>query len=125
VATLYHFAGNPAPYAYTSLPVLLGTLGGITLVIGTGGLLWVRRARDPALSHVSLDKLDGAFIVLLLLTGATGLALLGLRSHAAMGVLLMLHLGVVLALFVTLPYGKFVHGFYRLAALVKFRREQE
>ena len=26
----------------------------------------------------------------------------------------------VLALFVTLPYGKMVHGVYRLAALVKF-----
>jgi citrate/tricarballylate utilization protein len=34
-----------------------------------------------------------------------------------MGFLLVLHLGTVLALFVTLPYGKFVHGFYRIAAL--------
>jgi citrate/tricarballylate utilization protein len=124
VATLYHFAGYPAPYAYTSLPVLLGTVGGVALVIGTAGLLRVRRARDPALSHASQDKLDGAFITLLLLTGGTGLALLALREHAAMGVLLIVHLGIVLALFATLPYGKFVHGLYRLAALVKFRREQ-
>ena len=124
VATLYHFAGHPAPYAYTSLPVLLGTLGGIALVIGTAGLLRLRRARDPKLSHASQDKLDGAFVTLLLLTGATGLVLLALRDHAAMGVLLIVHLGLVLALFVTLPYGKFVHGLYRLAALVKFRREQ-
>ena len=124
VATLYHFAGNVAPYAYTSLPVLLGTFGGVALVVGTAGLLAVRRARDPALSHESQDKLDGAFIALLLLTGGTGLVLLALRGHAAMGVLLIVHLGIVLALFVTLPYGKFVHGLYRLAALVKFRREQ-
>ena len=41
-----------------------------------------------------------------------------------MGALLIVHLGIVLALFVTLPYGKFVHGLYRLAALVKYRREQ-
>ena len=27
-----------------------------------------------------------------------------------MGLLLVVHLGVVLALFLTLPYGKFVHG---------------
>jgi len=124
VAALYHFAGNPAPYAYTSLPVVLGTLGGFALAIGTAGLLSMRRARDPALSHASQDKLDGAFIALLLLTSATGLALLALRGHAAMGVLLIVHLGIVLALFVTLPYGKFVHGLYRLAALVKYRREQ-
>ena len=124
VATLYHFAGYPAPYAYTSLPVLLGTLGGAALVVGTAGLLWTRRARDPKLSHASQDKLDGAFVALLLLTGGTGLVLLALRSHAAMGVLLIVHLGLVLALFVTLPYGRFVHGLYRLAALVKYRREQ-
>jgi len=125
VAALYHFAGYPAPYAYTSLPVVLGTLGGVALVIGTAGLLWVRRTRDPQLSHASQDKLDGAFVTLLLLAGGTGLVLLALRDHAAMGALLIVHLGAVLALFVTLPYGKFVHGFYRLAALVKFRREQE
>ena len=40
-----------------------------------------------------------------------------------MGVLLVVHLGVVLALFLTLPYGKFVHGLYRTAALLKYRRE--
>jgi citrate/tricarballylate utilization protein len=40
-----------------------------------------------------------------------------------MGLLLVVHLGAVLALFVTLPYGKFVHGIYRTAALVKFARE--
>jgi citrate/tricarballylate utilization protein len=35
VATLYHyFFGLQAPYALTSLPVLLGTAGGIGLVIG-------------------------------------------------------------------------------------------
>ena len=34
------------------------------------------------------------------------------------------HLAVVLALFITLPYGKFVHGIYRAAALLQFRREE-
>jgi citrate/tricarballylate utilization protein len=40
-----------------------------------------------------------------------------------MGLLLVVHLSAVLALFVTLPYGKFVHGLYRAAALVKFAAE--
>jgi citrate/tricarballylate utilization protein len=31
----------------------------------------------------------------------------------------------VLALFLTLPYGKFVHGFYRTAALVMSVLERE
>ena len=40
-----------------------------------------------------------------------------------MPVLLAIHLGVVLALFLTLPYGKFVHGIYRYLALAHHERE--
>jgi citrate/tricarballylate utilization protein len=61
-----------------------------------------------------------AFILMLLLTSVTGMALLALRATPAMGTLLALHLGVVLALFITLPYGKFVHGLYRFAALARY-----
>ena len=69
--------------------------------------------------------MNTAFIVLLLLTSLTGLALLAWRETAAMGLLLVVHLGVVMALFVTLPYGKFVHGIYRMAALIKFALESK
>ncbi|MEA7543832.1 hypothetical protein ONO12_26635, partial [Salmonella enterica subsp. enterica serovar Montevideo] len=40
------------------------------------------------------------------------------RDTSGMGILLALHLGVVMALFLTLPYGKFAHGFFRCAALL-------
>ena len=68
--------------------------------------------------------MDMAFIVMLLLTGLTGLLLLILRDTSAMGILLSVHLGVVLALFLSLPYGKFVHGLYRYLALVKYAAEK-
>jgi citrate/tricarballylate utilization protein len=67
--------------------------------------------------------MDVAFLVLLFMTSLTGLLLLGLRETVAMGLLLAIHLGFVLALFLTLPYGKFVHGFYRLAALIHYATE--
>ena len=38
--------------------------------------------------------------------------------------LLIVHLGIVLALFLTLPYGKFVHGLYRVAALAVDARDR-
>ena len=119
VATLYHFLGAPAPYAYTSLPVLLGTAGGLLLAVGPAGLLL--QHRDPLLCDTTERDLDRSFLVLLLLTALTGLLLLPLRTGPLMGYLLVVHLGVVLALFVTLPYGKLVHGLYRAAALVQFR----
>jgi citrate/tricarballylate utilization protein len=67
--------------------------------------------------------MDVAFLVLLFATSLTGLLLLALRETSAMGALLVVHLGVVAALFLTLPYGKFVHGIYRLAALVRYALE--
>jgi citrate/tricarballylate utilization protein len=123
VAALYDLAGSPAPYAYTSLPVLLGTAGGVLLAAGTAGSLLHRRRRDAALTDESQEKLDRSFLVLLLLTAVTGLLLLVLRHERAMGVLLIVHLGIVLALFVTLPYGRFVHALYRGIALLRYRRQ--
>jgi citrate/tricarballylate utilization protein len=36
------------------------------------------------------------------------------RDTHYVGVMLSLHLGVVMTLFLSMPYGKFIHGFYRL-----------
>jgi citrate/tricarballylate utilization protein len=41
-----------------------------------------------------------------------------------MALWLAIHLGTVMALFVTLPYGKFAHGIFRSAALLKFNIEK-
>jgi citrate/tricarballylate utilization protein len=107
VAAIYHYLlGWEAPYGYLSLPVLLGTSGGIGLLAGTAGLFVVKRAAS-------------SFAVLLFLTSLTGLLLLGLRDTSAMRPLLSIHLGTVLTLFLTMPYGKFVHGIYRAGALLR------
>jgi citrate/tricarballylate utilization protein len=124
VATGYHyFLGREAPYAWYDLPVILGTLGGVGLVIGPIGLLVAKNERDPDLLDPGSTGMDVAFIVILFATGATGLALLFLRESSVMAPLLALHLGVVCALFLLLPYSKFVHGIYRFLALARYARE--
>jgi citrate/tricarballylate utilization protein len=42
-----------------------------------------------------------------------------------MGIALAIHYGTVFSLFVTMPYGKFVHGLYRFVALVRYAREMK
>lgn len=126
VATLYHYSlGREAPYPWWDLPVVLGTLGGIGLVIGPIGLMRAKAARDPALRDRTATGMEHAFTTTLFLLGATGLALLVLRGTPAMGTLLAVHLGAVFAFFVTMPYGKFVHGIYRYAALVRYAKERK
>jgi citrate/tricarballylate utilization protein len=125
VAAFYHFVfGWRAPYPYTSLPVVLGTLGGLGLVVGPTGLLALGRTRDEALADPTHRGLDTSLAVLLMLTSLTGLLLLVLRDGPTMPTLLIVHLSFVLALLLTLPYGKFVHGIYRTAALIKFAVER-
>jgi len=125
VATLYHYAfGWQAPYDYTSLPVLLGTVGGLGLLAGPIGLLGLNLNRHPLHGDANQKPMDRGFIALLLLVSASGLLLLAARDTAAMSVLLAIHLGVVMALFLTLPYGKFAHGIYRCAALLKWTVEK-
>jgi citrate/tricarballylate utilization protein len=125
IGTIYHYGfGWIAPYGYLSLPVVLGTLGGIGLLIGPPALYWLRGRLDPATVDAAQSGSGNALIALLFLTSATGLALLAFRSTSAMGVLLLVHLAVVMALFLTIPYGRFVHGLYRLAALAKYALER-
>ena len=125
VATLYHYGlGREAPYPWWDLPVLLGSAGGLGLLAGPVLLLRAKLKRDKALADPAASLMDSAFTVLLFLTGASGLALLVLRGTGAMGMLLALHLGIVFALFLSLPYGKFVHGIYRFIALVRSARER-
>jgi citrate/tricarballylate utilization protein len=124
LAAFYHYALDwHAPYPYLSLPVALGTLGGLGLLLGPAGLYALKRRQDPALGDRRL-QIDLAFIALLFLSSLSGLALLAFRDTSGMRMLLVAHLGIVMALFVTMPYGKFVHGIYRFAALIRYALER-
>ncbi|TCT05731.1 tricarballylate utilization 4Fe-4S protein TcuB [Paralcaligenes ureilyticus] len=120
VATVYHFfLGWPAPYPYLSAPVALGTAGGVGLLIGPAGLLWLNLRRHPLQGDAAQKPMDRGFIVLLFWVSLTGLLLLVLRDTSAMALLLAVHLAAVMAFFLTMPYGKFAHGVFRCAALLK------
>lgn len=125
IAAVYdNLFGWQAPYSWFSLPVALGVAGGLGLLTGPPGLLFLKLRRDKAIVDGSQDGLDLSFIGLLFMTALTGFLLLLMRETHWMGSLLCVHLAVVFGLFITLPYGKFVHGIYRSAALLRYALER-
>jgi len=125
VGFIYHtFLDWPAPYRLLSLPVVLGTAGGILLLIGTVGLFAMKLTDDPLPNARRLLAGDVALLLLLAMAALTGLVLLAARRSGAMPLALAVHLGFILALFVVLPYSKMVHGVYRSAALLRRAAER-
>ena len=126
VAAFYdHFFGWQAPYPVLSWPVVLGTVGGIGLLIGPAGMLYLKWKSDRDPADRNMMTMDVAFLVLLFLTSLTGMLLLIFRETSSMGMLLVVHLGMVAGFFITAPYGKFAHVVYRYAALVRYSIEQQ
>jgi citrate/tricarballylate utilization protein len=119
--TIYHYVfGWQAPYGYFSLPVILGTIGGVMLCWGTAWLWQLKRAMAEEMKSLRHLGMDYAFIWLLFWVSATGLALLALRETGFMGLMLAIHLALVYVLFLVLPYSKFVHSLYRSIALILY-----
>ena len=87
-------------------------------------LLYLKKRMDKAPSAPSAFGRDVAFLVLLFLTNLSGLLLMMLRETSLMSVLLAAHLGLVVGLFITMPYGKFIHSVYRYAVSVQNAIEQ-
>jgi citrate/tricarballylate utilization protein len=113
------------PYPLISAPVVFGALGGVMLIIGTAGLIMLKIQSDRAPANARAYGMDYTFLITLGLTALSGMLLLIFRATSAMGILLVLHLGVIAALFATAPYGKFVHAIYRSMALVRYYVEHE
>jgi len=125
VGFIYHyFLDRHAPYPFFSVPVLLGTVGGVLLLVGTVGLFAMKFTDDPMVNARRLLGGDVALLVLLAMVALTGLVLLAARATGAMGLAMAIHLGFVLALFLVLPYSKMVHGVYRAAALLRRAAER-
>ena len=122
VAAFYHnVLGWTAPYPLLSVPALLGSVGGAGLLAGPAGLLWLKLRRPTERHDQEQLGMDVVLLVLLFETSLSGLLLRAWGATAAMGPLLGIHLGAVAGLFLLLPYGKFVHGLYRVCALVRYR----
>ena len=124
LASLYHnVLGQESPYPVLHPVVLFGLVGGIGMTVGTTGLLWLKTRAAPLQARREA-LLNSSFLLSLNAASTSGLLLLALRDTRAMGALLVVHLGTIVALYLTAPYGKFVHIVYRTAAVLRSAAER-
>lgn len=116
------FLGRKPPYPLLSVPVVLGTLGGLSTLAGCIGFV-ILGARSRSPKSAESRRLDRLFTTTLAAATATGLLVLALRTTPLLGIALIVHLGVLGGLYLTFPYSKFVHWVYRYVALVRSRVE--
>jgi quinone-modifying oxidoreductase, subunit QmoC len=107
------------PFALWSPWKLLANLGGLSLVLGSSLMLW-ERWRRPATAGATRAS-DLILLGLLLLIGVSGFASEGLhwlRIEPLRYGVYLLHLALVFALILLLPYTKLAHVVYRAVAMV-------
>ncbi len=125
VASFYHYVlGEIAPYDWFSVPVILGTVGGIGLIIGCAGLFILKLIMDKRTVSSAMMSMEYTFLLLLFIVSLSGIALLIYRETIWMPTLLCVHLGAVFSFFITLPFSKFVHALYRFGAVLAYRAKQ-
>ena len=117
--TVLHYLGWPAPYGLFSVPKLFGVPGGLLLTLGAVGLAVLKPKGDRELGDPAVWGGEMAFVLLLALTGGSGLLLYAVPGTGLVAPVFALHLGAVMTLFLLMPYSKMVHGFFRFAALVR------
>ena len=94
------------------------------LCLGTIGLLWLKRLADAELIDKGSVAMDYALTIMLFLSSFSGLVLMAFKGGEWLAYALYFHLSTILALFVMLPYSKFVHIFYRFIALLKYNADE-
>lgn len=119
-----HLFGYAAPYPLLSAPGLFGTIGGLGIVAGAGGLWWLKRVEDRSPTQPAMTALDLSLLLLLLGVAASGLAVRAANGTAFLAPLVVVHLATVAALFIAMPLGKFIHAGFRFLALARNAEEE-
>jgi len=112
------------PYSRSSPPVVLGTAGGILIIAGSTGLLYLKQKASKELISRAMIDLDVYMLALLDLIAITGVLTMIFRETIYMGLIFVIHMGLVVTLFIIAPYSKIIHILYRVLSLVKYSGEK-
>ena len=117
------FLGIYPPYPILSVPVISGLSGGLMIIAGVM-LFFYYDSRGGNPRGKKMESMDRIFLFTLFMTAATGIILFAVRSTTLMGALLLIHLSFVGLLFISAPYGKFIHLVYRYLSIARYHQEK-
>ena len=126
VAAIYDYVfGWPAPYGYGSLPVILGTLGGLGLLVDPPGC-WssssVATGTSPTPDRPGWTRPSWRSCCSRARAACSCLRCARARPWGRCSSCIS---ASSWGFSFTFPYGKFVHGIYRFAAIAKFALERQ
>lgn len=105
------------PYGISSVPVILGSVGGVSAIVGCVLLVTIKPKADASLSTPTMYRADQRLIVGLLIIMVTGFFVTSLRFTVAFPVAFIVHIACVATGFLVFPRSKFVHLFFRTVAI--------
>lgn len=118
-AIMENVLGLYPPYPVLSVPVVLGSVGGIMAIVGCVISLRAKKQSDASLTTRGMLRADRALLWALLFINLSGMFTLVFRETAAFGWTFVVHFAAVLVFFVFAPYTKFVHWVFRVLATYK------
>jgi citrate/tricarballylate utilization protein len=118
-AYLQRILGYNPPFPILSGPVFFGVIGGVLMIIGGSGFIYMKHSSEKDKADSRMLKSDYVVIAMLILISITGLVTLILRSSSIMGLILVIHLSLVGTLFAIVPFSKMNHIIFRYLALLK------
>ncbi len=119
-AFMSHILNISPPYSITSLPVIFGTIGGVLILLGLTGLIYLRTKMDRIPYADNINSMDTNFILILLFIVITGFLILVFRATSFMPLLFITHLSFVITFFIMLPLNKLQHAIFRYASIYKY-----
>jgi citrate/tricarballylate utilization protein len=122
-AFMGHILNISPPYSFTSLAVIFGTIGGVLMILGLTGLLYLRTKMDRIPYSENINSMDINLIMILLMSVLTGFLVLLFRSTIFMPILFIIHLSTVITFFIMLPFSKLQHAIFRYASIYKYFSE--
>ncbi len=116
-AFMQYVLGMMPPYSLLSVPVILGSIGGLAAMAGTIMLMALKPKSDRKETTERMWQADHSLLGGLMALMLSGFLVTVFRGGAVFPSVLILHLAMVATAFLVFPRTKFLHLFFRALSI--------